>query len=247
MKRIACVILICFMLFGCATEQEIGMLKKADNKFLNDLERSITERMANLDSDNWEDLVNDELFILQGFKNEEFYDGNVKTQALKYIEGLELQKQSFNEEYRWAQQICWQEGLVLRLEALNELYSNYEFMKGNETFEREYIYDSESEKEHLEALVCIIEDITSQQGSLYNYWLDNTWYIQIENNTQYRYDITYEVEYIDANGVVCDKEYASAENVKANQKYTINIWFANPYLNYPSFYCRNFSIDKIYL
>lgn len=227
-------------------EKEIGMRENADYEFLHVLEQIVINRLNTIDEDkDMESLIEDELFLLEEFNDRSFYDSNIDRLRINYTLGLKKQKESFDEELMWQMQILYQEGLITRIIALKQFFEKYDFMAGNPQFKK-YINSLENEEMYLSALKDIVKDINAQQGEIYNYWSGFTWYLEFENNTDYRFDITYEIEHLNSNGVVVEKEYASAENIKANENYYVIVPFSVGYSgNYPSFYCRNFYIENI--
>lgn len=228
-------------------EKEIGMRENADYEFLHVLEQIVINRLNTIDEDkDMESLIEDELFLLEEFNDRSFYDSNIDRLRINYTLGLKKQKESFDEELMWQMQILYQEGLITRIIALKQFFEKYDFMSGNPQFKKIYINSLEDEEKYLSALKDIVKDINAQQGEIYNYWSGFTWYLEFENNTDYRFDITYEIEHLNSNGVVVEKEYASAENIKANENYYVIVPFSVGYSgNYPSFYCRNFYIENI--
>lgn len=228
-------------------EREIGMRENSDYDFLEQLEECISKRLENENID-IEEIIEYELFILKEFKDKEFYDKRIANAAERYIDALEQQEESLNNDLIWKFQVEYQQNLLNRMYALETLHNLCGFMNDNEKFIKTYIYDLEEEKNYLYALNAIIDDINSQQGNVYNYWSGSTWCLIFENNTDYSYDIYFEIEHMNANNVVMEKEYAVAENVKPKEKYSINIPFSSAFYNdYPSFYCRNFYIENIVL
>ena len=228
-------------------EKEIGMRENADYEFLHVLEQIVINRLNTIDEDkDMESLIEDELFLLEEFNDRSFYDSNIDRLRINYTLGLKKQKESFDEELMWQMQILYQEGLITRIIALKQFFEKYDFMSGNPQFKKIYINSLEDEEKYLSALKDIVKDINAQQGEIYNYWSGFTWYLEFENNTDYRFDITYEIEHLNSNGVVVEKEYASAENIKANENYYVIVPFSVGYSgNYPSFYCRNFYLENI--
>ena len=208
-------------------EKEIGMRENADYEFLHVLEQIVINRLNTIDEDkDMESLIEDELFLLEEFNDRSFYDSNIDRLRINYTLGLKKQKESFDEELMWQMQILYQEGLITRIIALKQFFEKYDFMSGNPQFKKIYINSLEDEEKYLSALKDIVKDINAQQGEIYNYWSGFTWYLEFENNTDYRFDITYEIEHLNSNGVVVEKEYASAENIKANENYYVIVPFS---------------------
>lgn len=204
-------------------------LGTTDKDFLSKMEESVTYRMENSDAVTDEDrkeLVNTELAYLSEFGSLEFKDENLKKICTKYIEGLNKQKASFEEEFIGDQQMRWQEGMVLRFQALSELYKNYDFMKDNKEFIASYISKLEEEEKILKAMQEIEKDLQSQldkidcQVDTFN----NTVSLTLKNNTKYTYSTEFEASIYDKNKNLIEQVTDYKENIKPNTKFKITFY-----------------------
>ena len=231
-------LLIAIFISGCVEET-------VDDRFLKVLETLNSIEYTDEEYANKFDyIVNYELNMLEEFRDADFSDINIRQSYENYVAGLEEIKENINNEIYYLSQVCVLEGQLTCMKEIKYLYDNYNFMNDN----KDVIYDiSQIDywEKYLKAMVEIINDII-EKGSIKNYWEGYTWYIIFENNTDYTYSITFEIEHMNKDGVVVEKEYGSAEKVKPNEKYAISIPYAIGLNgNYPKFYTRNFSIDWI--
>ena len=125
-----------------------------DCSFMVALKESVLRRMGN-DSTDYRSLVTTELAYLDEFRNAQFYNFAIQTQAKKYIAGLDKQLSAFDYEYYYEYQRDWNAGLVVRYEALNKLYQDYGFMADNKDFVGYYINQLEYYQKWLEAFNAI--------------------------------------------------------------------------------------------
>ena len=215
-------------------EREIGMRSHADYKFLEKLEQSVLERLETTSTENFDRsaVVNTELSYVGKFKNEEFYDSELKKIAKKYIKGLNIQKDSLKKEFEYEYQIEWQRGIVYRFEALKEAYENYDFLKDNDKFIGTYISRYEDEKKLLEAYDAIEKDIgeqTKNEDFLWHLERDNEFHCTIKNNTKYTYSTVFEVFFYDKNKVQFDSATAYVENIRPNTSYKVSVYLSDSY------------------
>ena len=209
------------------------MKENADYDFLSKIETSILERIETSTEENLDRaaIVNAELFYIEPFKDEKFYDENLKALALKYIEGLNIQKDSLKKEFEYEYQIGWQKGLVMRYEVLNELYENYDLLKDNSKFVAIYISGLNDEKAFLTAFEEIEMDLSSQKGMTDDtYWKYDGTYLTctFKNNTKYSYGTVWEITYFDANETIVGNESTLVENIKPGNSYVVSFYVPNP-------------------
>ena len=128
----------------------------------------------------------------------------------------------------------WQEGKVLRYQALSELYKNYGFMKDNKEFVATYISTLEEEEKILKAMQEIDKDLQNQTGKLENsdYKADtfnNTVSFTLKNNTKYTYSTDVKASIYDKNKNLIEQLTDYKEDIKPNTKFKI------------TFYCKDIS------
>lgn len=212
-------------------EREVGMTENADYAFLADIEASILNRMENSNTDDFSKLVNTELAFVEKYGDKEFYDAELKTIADKYIEGLYAQKDALKKEMYWEYQIEWQKGLVLRCEALNDLYKNYDFLTDNADFIGTYIADLEDQQHLLNGYNAIEADLTEQMNAE-----DFTWqfsdsgyniYCTLKNNTEYTFGLFVDVSFYDADEVLFETNTGYVEEVKPGESYVLEVYISD--------------------
>ena len=236
-QKILSFILVIIMLFALSAcdfqeyKREKGMKKKADYDFLSKIETSILERMETTSDGDFDrsTVVNAELFHIESFVNEEFYDSKLKELALKYIEGLNIQKEALNKELEYEYQIDWQKGIVMRYEVLNELYEEYEFLKDNSQFVATYVSGLEEQQNLLEAYEAIEKDLTSQTSDDMEWDYDGVNLNHtFKNNTEYGYSTVWDITYYDENDTIVGTESTYIENVKSGNSYVVSFYVPNP-------------------
>ena len=179
-------------LFACSVTTQTETAPSTDDEaFLSSIEESVLDRMEATSSGK-SDLtliVNKELAYLQKYRSANFSDEQLSGIAKKYLDGLDLQKQSLMEAYEWESQIEWQEGLVYRLEALKALYEEYDFLMDNKDFVAGYILLYDQEAALLRAYNTLEDDIGQQlsSDSLKCYWSNYDCCFDLWNNTAYQF------------------------------------------------------------
>ena len=210
------------------------MSENADNDFLKKMEESILNRLATTrkeDAD-YKTLVNTELAYVEKFKDETFYDKELKKLADKYIEGLNIQKEALKKEFIYEYQIEWQKGLVYRCEVLKALHDNYNFLTDNADFIGTYVSQYEDHKTLLDAYYAIEEDIAAQFSNVdHNMWTlgDDEFYCTLKNNTKYEYSTTFVVDFFDSNGIMFESSETYIENIKPGSSYVVSLYIEDSY------------------
>lgn len=213
-------------------EREIGMAEYADNAFLADIEASVLERISSnadgeLTTEELKNVVNAELTRLEKYSNEVFYNSDLADIADKYIKGLHSQMEYFDVFYLCEQQIVWYTGIVLRCEALNELYKNYDFMTDNKEFIDAYITSLEEKQEFLKKCKAVDADIIAQSETEdFGWFIDEeqkVLYSTMKNNTEYTLDLIFRVSLLDENEVVYESYSTKAENIEPGKEYTVGV------------------------
>lgn len=213
-------------------EREVGMTENADYSFLADIEKSVLGRMNAPDGTAHSQLVNTELAYLEKYEDKTFYNEDLKEIADKYIEGLHVQKESMDKEIYCEEQIEWQRGLVLRYEALNELYKKYDFLTENAEFIGTYIASLEDQQYVLNGYYAIEDDIGAQTSAEdFTWWLDDedySFYCTLTNNTKYTFGTYFEFGFIDADGVVFETNTAYIDNITPGMTYVVEVYISDP-------------------
>ncbi len=209
-------------------EKEKGMHENADYDFLADLEKSVLSRIDTVKSTDYleEIVVDTELAYVGKYANAIFYDSTLKSLADKYIEGLNVQKDSLKKEYFYQQQLEWLRGITIRYEALSELYNDYGFLSDNAEFIATYVSQVDNQKALYNAYCAIEEDISAQINSDDFSWYigDNEVSFTLKNNTEYEFTTTFELSFYDANNVMYESGSDTIENIKPGTSYSGSIY-----------------------
>ncbi|MBR5280507.1 MAG: tetratricopeptide repeat protein [Clostridia bacterium] len=214
-------------------EREVGMTENADYAFLADIEKSLLGRMEATKTENFErdTIVNTELAYVEKYADKTFYDANLKAIAEKYIEGLKVQKEALKKESKWEYQIEWQKGIVLRYEALNELYKNYDFLTDNADFIGTYIADLEDQQHILNGYNAIEADLTEQMTADDFQWKLSKGgyniYCTLKNNTEYTFGLFIDVSFYDSDKVLFETNTGYVEEVKPGESYVLEVYISD--------------------
>ena len=231
------------LLDSCIIEK--GMHEKSDYEFLDAIGESIMKRYQKSENgDSIESCIDVELEILGKFKEAEFYDEELKSLALEYISGVELQKKSLSESYG-IQQLPKEEGYVKRLNVLKKLTDNYGLLEDNVDYKATYYNKVDDANKEYEALKAIEDDLSlffdELEGSD---WVDDTTQrIVIKNNTKFDYDMKIFFTYYDKNGVVVDTWTGYYENIKSETKYNVDFYFPRNAVKW-EFYTEEYNIKE---
>lgn len=212
--------------------REKGMSENADNDFLSALEVSVLDRINSVSNENYDNktVVNTELVYVEEYKDATFFDENLKTLAIKYIDGLNMQKDALGNDNFSEVQIEWQKGIVARYEVLRDLYEQYDFLSDNTDFIVIYVSACEDQQNLLRAYEALDDDIASQMNSDSFQWYisGNEVYWTLKNNTNYTYSTTFNITLYDANNVVFDEATDFIENIPAGSSYTVSFYVSDP-------------------
>lgn len=236
-------------LFACsATTQTENAPPTNDEAFLSSIEESVLDRMAATASEKSDltIIINKELAYLQEYRSATFSDEQLSNIAKKYLDGLDLQKQSLTEAYEWESQIEWQEGLVYRLEALKALYEDYDFLADNKDFIASYILSYDHESALLRAYNTLEDDIGQQlsSDSLKCYWSNYDCCFDLWNNTAYQFSSVFEIKIFDQKGNLISQDEYYVENIRPDTGYTISITLEKPW-DAASWEINNYYTDVI--
>lgn len=219
--------LSCFIIAGCSD----GMAT-TDKNYLAALEQSVTQRMENADSDDYESLVNTELATLDEYREAEFSDPAIAEAAEQYFEGLDKQKEALGDVESYSEyQLLWNEGISLRYQALKSLNEQTGFMKDNEEFVAKYVMKADELTAYYNAMKEIEEDIDSQYekekidfGYSFN---DHSIRITLKNNTKHKFTSAWKLTMLgkDKKTVLETIEGEATANPKA--KYVVTLYPSN--------------------
>lgn len=221
---------------------------RTDQQFSKDLKKSIRWRQKQKDDTDHAVLVDAELAKLEKYRSADFSNDKVKKSCTKYLEGLDTQKAALGEFFKSAEQIEWQKGLVLRYEALNELYEEIGFLATDDDFVSNYIAGLDKQKKLLTALETIEADIDSQTDRIANEetWTDYSVSFEVDNNTDYQFDSAWECSLKNESGTVTENSTCQVDNVKPHSRYTVTFYFSNPDSGYGGFEWNNYYTDIVY-
>ena len=221
---------------------------RTDQQFSKDLKKSIRWRQKHKDDTDWATLVDAELAKLEKYRSADFSSETVKNSCTKYLEGLDTQKAALGEAFKSDEQIEWQKGMVLRYEALGELYKETGFLATDDDFVANYIAGLDKEKKLLAALEALEADIDSQTDRIANEetWTDYSVSFEVENNTDYQFDTAWECSLKNESGSVTENSTCQIDNVKPRSRYTVTFYFTNPDSGYGGFDWNNYYTDIVY-
>lgn len=206
--------------------KECNMHKCSDYEFLDVMSESLMNRYEKAEKTNdLETCIEIELTSLLKFKNADFYDKELQSLALSYIEGVEIEKQSLTEK-DGSKQLKKEEGYVKRLNALKQLTDKYGFLSDNVEYRASYYNVVDKANENYKALKVIEEDISKQlnNGLEADYVDDYTSCIKLKNNTEYNYDLTMYFVFYDKNGTIIDSTTEYYENIKAGKNVNLDFY-----------------------
>lgn len=219
--------------------REKGMRENADYDFLNAIEDSINSRQDAIEQDDGLDrarLVRIEQNRLSQFRDLNFYDERLEALANDYLDGLDKQEESLNMEYPHERNIMWQEGMVMRFEALEKLYNEFNIFSNCNSFVDDYISDLENQRRILQQLNDINDDLQHQVDNdeiVFELKDDWTGILRFTNNTEHSYDIIVHFSFFsedlvdgEASGIRVFDSFGSMSNVRPNS--TFNIEFSLP-------------------
>ena len=165
-----------------------------DCSFMVALKESILRRMEKVEKGNSDSRVNvsTELAYLDTYRNAVFFDKNIQEQAAKYLMGLDMQLASLTYDFYYEYQDGWYTGLVERYEALDYLYTNYEFMKENPDFVGVYI----NQLEYYEGWLTAFRAMETT-GHIEKDWKFTSNYVEIyfKNDTPYTSSQVFELTF----------------------------------------------------
>lgn len=221
---------------------------RTDQQFSKDLKKSIRWRQKHKDDTDQAILVDAELAKLDKYRSADFSSASIKNSCTKYLEGLDTQKAALSEAFKSDEQIEWQKGMVLRYEALNELYEETGFLAKDDDFVSNYVAGLDKQRKLLTALEALEADIDSQTERIASEetWTDYSVSFEVENNTDYQFDTAWECSLKNESGTVTENSTCQVDNVKPHSRYTVTFYFANPDSGYGGFDWNNYYTDVTY-
>lgn len=212
------------LLSQCVKEK--GMHENADYSFLETMSEALMKRYEiSKETDDAEMCVGVELEMLGDFKDQTFYDEKLKKIATQYIDGVELEKESFGKS-NGRKQLTYYEGRAKRFEMLKLLTDNYGFLSDNVDYKVAYYNVADEEIEYYKALKEIETDLDEQFKDEINVESDGlNAQFQIKNNTEYNYDILIHFTFYGADGSVVGTDERYYEDVFAGKNYNIDFCF----------------------
>ena len=217
-----------FEIYEKMGDSEDAVRKAVDCEFFMALEESVLSRMESEGSGDSADLVNTELAYLDRFSNATMSNPELNALCDKYIEGLDLQKDSLDMRYEYENQIEWQRGEVYRLEVLKTLYDEYSFMRGNKEFEGNCVLAYEDQKAILDAYDAIEKDLDSQFGpNVWDYTGGGEVSLTVRNNTDYGYSTVYVVTFEDRNGKILESYEVEIEDIEPHSSYEVKAYYSD--------------------
>ena len=208
-----------------------GMAENSDFQFLDSFQEAVKRRIEITESNSYNasDLVAAETSRLSKFRGGTFFDKELESLAMKYLDGLEKQEKALKKSYS-EYQILWYEGLVERYRVIVTLTEKFDLFKDDPAFVAEhYTAELPECEEYLKALKAADVDFRIQFTS-YPWKRDNGYQISIPytNHTNYAFDkLWVYVFFYDANGMrVGDSSYY-IENLKCEQKTICEFYASN--------------------
>lgn len=205
--------------------------EQTDADFLSEMEKSVLDRMQIIADGNYNknSVVTSEINNLQPFVNKEFSDSELKNLALKYMEGLNLQKEASEAEFEYEKPIDWQKGIVICHGVLNDLYEKYDFLKDNKEFVNTYISSYDQHQALLKAYESVDKDLSSQvSDNMVGDYDGKNLNFSFKNNTEYTFNMLWKITYFDAKETVVGTESTVVKSIKPNSNYTVSFYVPYP-------------------
>lgn len=203
--------------------EECYMHEYADYDFLQTLEKSVTQRIANADAD-FNTIVQAELLLLDKFSNSDFYNSSIKELATNYIKGVKRQQRAIEEfddhsGYFISDTIGWDEGRLQRYEAIDVLVKEFGLFSADPATATDCVNYLQTAKATLE----IDKDIQDQLVGVYAEYNDKTgqYYLTYKNRTEYEFDADFYAYYFYGERLESDKfnEYG----IRPGETVTLNL------------------------
>ena len=242
-------------LFGCSnTSQEE---KTYDDAFLSDFVKGLCSRWdyssqnennANIsEAELYAGLVDKELNVLEKYTGKKFADSLLQERAISYINLLKQQKESlsyYSVDYNKYSEL-WQVAYNERTQAISAFIKDYGLTfpdKYKDTVE-ELLTNAkvvDEDEAFNEACQKMVDGINFEiEESSYGY---NTYSAIVENTTEKTISSFWiDINLLDADGVIIETQYASAENIAPGQKARLEFMTDKDFASYelnPEYYCE---------
>lgn len=152
----------------------------ADSTVLEDMQSALTARLALGESadSNKTDQVNCELEYLSAYESAHFYDAELQTLVLRYLEALNVQLRSQDEgESEKSSTVHWNYGQGLRCAVITDLYEQYGFLADSPALANAYVdkhaYDLAYGEIYDLTQVLYTEAPQDSDPGFRSYWLTN--------------------------------------------------------------------------
>lgn len=195
-----------------------------DCSFMLELEQSVLSRMGTevKDMSDRMTLVTTELARLEIYRKAQFYNSSIKTQAAKYIKGLDTQLDGLSYEFFYEYQRKWNTGLVARYEALDDLYRNFEFMADNADFIGTYINQLDYQQKWLKAFNGLEAGITELKMTYTYYYLEYQFKNDSPYSASYVFDFVFTSDEAGKNHL--GSQTVSVANIGPYEEFTVRVY-----------------------
>ena len=196
-----------------------------DCSFMVLLEESVLRRMeiVTKEASNHRSMVTTELAYLEDFRNASFYSATIGTQAKKYIKGLDQQLEGLSYDFYYEYQRDWYTGLVARYEALNKLYTDFQFMADNKDFIGEYINQLEYHQKWLKAFNALENGLGETRDPRSSSYYVEYYFV---NNSDYTATMTFDVVFWkDAEcKILLGSTFTTVEDIGPYEEFTVRVY-----------------------
>lgn len=215
---------------------ETSSRMKTDADFLSSLEDSVSNRLLSSGEEDYSSIVNAELARLNDFRNASFYDETVSEAAAKYICGIDKQKEALGKTEVYSEfQLLWDEGAIMRYEALGALNEALGFMDGNADFEASYILGLDDLNRRHEAMLAIEADIVAQTQEYIEASSPDGGYsfsFTLMNNTDYAFESVFEFDMLREDGTIIESVQTMV-SPQPHSPYTVTAYVSdNSWVNF---------------
>ena len=192
--------------------------------------------MLSSGEEDYSSIVNAELARLNDFRNASFYDETVSEAAAKYIGGIDKQKEALGKTEVYSEfQLLWDEGAIMRYEALGALNEALGFMDGNADFEASYILGLDDLNRRHEAMLAIEADIVAQTQEYIEASSPDGGYsfsFTLMNNTDYAFESVFEFDMLREDGTIIESVQTMV-SPQPHSPYTVTAYVSdNSWVNF---------------
>ncbi|MCQ2555385.1 MAG: hypothetical protein MJ171_07005 [Clostridia bacterium] len=202
--------------------KECYMHTNLDYAFLEEVNKLVHFRLYEAEGKEvtQKELARTEYSQIVKYELEDFFDANLKEISLALTEGLKLRVQALDEEKLNSSQAKLYQAEFRVADALTRLHDEYDLMPDDESFKTAFLDVRDDYETTAEASLVIQKDLEDQFKKLnvttgtpfkkeYNYLK-----LTVKNNTDYQYNLTVTVNFIDKTGVT----YETAEIQRVMKK-----------------------------